>query len=74
MKEQVSIFEMVILNTKWKDFKSRNNVCTKYFTYRKKFYVQETASVNLPKIYFLKNAKKKRKPNNRDWIIWLFCY
>ena len=37
------------------------------------FYVQEIAAVDLPKIYFLKNAKKTCKPNNRDlsrgWII-----
>ena len=30
----------------------------------KKFYVHEIAAVNLSKIYFLKNAKKIRKPNN----------
>ena len=38
-----------------------------------KFYVHEIAAVNLSKIYFLKNAKKTCKPNNRDlnrdWII-----
>ena len=38
----------------------------------KKFYVHETVAVNLSKIYFLKNAKKTCKPNNRDlnrdWI------
>ena len=32
----------------------------------KKFYVHEIAAVNLSKIYFLKNAKKTCKPNNRD--------
>ena len=31
-----------------------------------KFYVHEIATVNLSKIYFLKNAKKTYKPNNRD--------
>ena len=31
-----------------------------------KFYVHEIATVDLPKIYFLKNAKKTCKPNNRD--------
>ena len=64
---------MVLLNTKWKDFKSRKKFGTKIFTYTKKFYVQEIAAVDLPKIYFLKNAKKTCKPNNRDlsrgWII-----
>ena len=39
----------------------------------RKFYVQEIAALNLSKIYFLKNAKKTSKPNNRDlnrdWII-----
>ena len=31
-----------------------------------KFYVHETAAVDLLKIYFLKNAMKTCKPNNRD--------
>ena len=31
-----------------------------------KFYVHEIDAVNLSKIYFLKNAKKTCKPNNRD--------
>ena len=31
-----------------------------------KFYVDEIATVNLSKTYLLKNAKKTRKPNNRD--------
>ena len=35
----------------------------------RKFYVHEIAAVNLSKIYFLKNAKKTCKPNNRD----LYC-
>ena len=41
----------------------------------KKFYVHGIAAVNLSKIYFLKNAKKTCKSNNRDlnrdWIILL---
>ena len=44
----------------------------KNFTYTKKFYVHEIATVDLSKIYFMKNAKKTCKPNNRDltrdWI------
>ena len=32
----------------------------------KKFYVHEIAALNLSKIYFLKNAKKTCKSNNRD--------
>ena len=31
-----------------------------------KFYVHEIAAGDLSKIYFLKNAKKTYKPNNRD--------
>ena len=31
-----------------------------------KFYVHEIAAVDLSKIYFLKNAMKTYKPNNRD--------
>ena len=50
-------------------------MCIENFTYAKKFYVHEIAAVNLSKIYFLKNAKKTCKPNNRDlnrdWIIIL---
>ena len=32
----------------------------------KKFYVHEIAAVNFSKIYFLKNAMKTCKSNNRD--------
>ena len=39
---------------------------TKNFTYSKKTYVHEIAAVDLSKIYFLKNAMKTCKPNNRD--------
>ena len=50
-------------------------MCTENFTYTKKFYVHEIAAVILSKIFFLKNAKKKCKPNNcdlnRDWKIIL---
>ena len=53
------------------DFKSRKKLCTKNFTYTKKFYVHEIAAVDLPKIFFLENAMKTCKPNsrdlNRDW-------
>ena len=34
--------------------------------YRKKFYVHETAALNLSKVYLLKNARKACKPNNHD--------
>ena len=33
-----------------------------------KFYVHEIVTVDLSKIYFLKNAKKTCKPNNCDWV------
>ena len=43
----------------------------KFYVYEK-IYVHEIAAVDLSKIYFLKNAMKTRKPNNRnlnrDWI------
>ena len=46
---------------------------TKNFTYTKKFYVHKIAAVDFSKIYFLKNANKACKPNNRDlnsdWMI-----
>ena len=49
-----------------KDCKSRKTLYKKNFTYTKKIYVQEIAAVDLSKIYFLKNAKKTCKTNNRD--------
>ena len=71
-EHKLRILKIVILNTKWKDCKSRKNLYTKNFMYTKKFYVHENAAVNLSKIYPLKNAKKTCKPNNRhsnrDWI------
>ena len=72
LERKLSISKILILNTKWKDFKSRKNLCTENLTYTNKCYVPEIATVNLSKIYFLKNAKKTCKPNNldlnRDWI------
>ena len=58
--------KIVILNITWKDCKSRKILCKKKFTFTKKFYLHEIAAVNLSKIFFLKNAKKTYKPNNRD--------
>ena len=52
------------LHTKWKDCKSRKNLCTKYFRYTKKCYAYEIDAVNLSTIFLLKNAKKTCKPNN----------
>ena len=44
----------------------------KIFTYTKIFYIHEIATINLSKLYFLKNAKKTFEPNNhvlnRNWI------
>ena len=64
--------EIVILTAKWKNCKWK---IPQEFVYKKvyeKFYVHEIASVNLSKTYFLKNANKTCKPNNRDlnrdWI------
>ena len=36
------------------------------FTYTKKFHVNEIATVDLSKIYFLKNANETCKPNKRN--------
>ena len=68
MDNKSGTIKIVILNTKWKDCKSRKNLCTKNFTYTKKFYEHEIAAVNLLKIYFLKSAKKTCKTNSRDLI------
>ena len=38
----------------------------KFYVPEKKKYVHEIAAVNLSRVYFLKNAKKTYKPNNRD--------
>ena len=66
LEHKLRVFEIVILNAKWKDCESRKSLRTKYFTYTNKFYVHEIAAENLSKIYFIKNAKKTCKPNNRD--------
>ena len=61
-----------IFVTKWKDCKSLKNLVYEKLTYTKKFYILEIAAVDLSKTYFLKNATKTCKPNNRDlnrdWI------
>ena len=59
LEHKLRILEIVILNRKWEDCKSRKDLCTK------KIYVHEIAAVNLSKIYFLKNAKKTCKQKNR---------
>ena len=40
----------------------RTILCTR----KKKLKIYEIAAINLSKVYFLKNAKKTCKPNNRD--------
>ena len=50
--------EIVILKTKWKDCRPRKKLCTKNFTYTKKFYVHEIAAVNLLKFYSWKTQRK----------------
>ena len=42
------------------------NLEHKKFYPHEKIYVHEIAAVDLSKIFFLKNAKKTCKPNNRD--------
>ena len=67
MKEQHQNISYAQMKYKMKkDCKSRKNLCMKNFTFTKNFYVNEIAIVNLSKIYFLKNAEKTSKPNNRD--------
>ena len=61
MKEQdikSRTIKIVILNKYCKEYKSPKNLCTKDFTYTKKFYFHEIAAKNLSKMYFLKNAKR----------------
>ena len=66
MKEQVTHFQNSNFKHKMKRLKFRKNLCTKNFTCMKKFCKHETAAVNLSKMYFLKNAKKTCKTNNRN--------
>ena len=60
------------LNTKWKDYKSRKNLCTK------NFMLTKLPPQFFQKSYLLKNASKTCKPNNRDlnhnWIIRIVCF
>ena len=58
-------FEIVILKTKRLQIPQKL-VYEKFYVHEKN-YVQEIAAVNLLKLYFLKNAKKRCKPNC-DWI------
>ena len=51
---------------KTKRLKIPQKLRTKSFTYTKKFYVQEIATLDFSEIYFLKNTKKTCKLNNRD--------
>ena len=69
---RICIFEIVILKTMKRLQIPQKIVYEKFYVHGKKFYVHKIAAVNLSKIYFLKNAKKTCKPNNRDlnrdWI------
>ena len=65
LEHKLHIFEIIILNTKWKDRKSHKTVYEKFYLHEKKLR-KRIATVNLSKIYFLKNAKKTCKSNNRD--------
>ena len=50
-------------------------VVNEEFYVHEKIYLHEIAAVNLSKIYFLKNAKKTCKPNNRDLNRdWIICF
>ena len=51
---------------KMKRLQIPQNWLKKNFTYTKKNYVHEIAAGKLSRMYFLKNAKKTRKSNNRD--------
>ena len=78
LDNKLHTIKIVILNTKWKDCKSCQNLCMKNFMYKKKFYIHKIAALNLSKIYFQKNAKKTCKPNNcnlnHNWImIYQIC-
>ena len=63
---RICIFEIVILKTMKRLQIPQKIVYEKFYVHGKKFYVHKIAAVNLSKIYFLKNAKKTCKPNNRD--------
>ena len=44
----------------------RLQIPQKNVIYTKNFYVHDIVAVNLSKIFFMKNAKKICKPNNRN--------
>ena len=51
----------------WKLNAKNRSVCMVYCKLCKIiFFAHEIVAVNLPKTYFLKNAKKTNKPNNSD--------
>ena len=74
LERKLRIFEIVILNTKWKTANPAKT-CVRTISY-KKFYAREIIAVSLSKSYLLKNTKKTCKPNNRDlnldWKILIF--
>ena len=59
LEQKLCIFEIGVLN------KIKRLKILQKLVYEKS-YIHEIAVVSLAKIYFLKNAKKTRKPNNRD--------
>ena len=69
LTHKLRIFDIVILNTKWKDSKSRKNLCAKDFTCVKIFYVHDIAVVNLWKIYFLKTQRKHVNQTTAIYIV-----
>ena len=62
LENNLNIFKIVILNTKWKDCKYRKNWCTKNFTDTKIFLRTRNCR---RRFYLLKNAKKTCKPNKK---------
>ena len=72
MKEQPRIQVKHFRNSNFKHKMNKLQIPQKLvyekFYVTKKFYVHEISSVNLSKIYFLKNAKKTCKPDKRESI------
>ena len=72
-EHKLRIFKLVILNTKWKECISRENLHTKNFTYTEKIlYTRNYRRRFIKNLLPKKNTKKTCKPNNRDlhrdWI------
>ena len=65
-RAKVTHFQNSNIKHKMKRLQIPQKLVNEKFYVHEKCYVHKIAAINLSKIYFLKNAKKTCKPNNRD--------